>query len=354
MRRLDGVPVVDDLPVRAFEGRSVLITGGAGFMGSDIARAAVAAGARRVCVYDSLTYAGDLARLAAIEGSPSFSFHRGDVRDREELESVFDRCKPDIILHYAAETHVTRSEFRHEHFFDSNVVGTESILEVAVRYAPELFVHISTDEVYGPALTGSHSEGDKLPGEGAATSAYARSKARADDLACSFMPQLPVAVLRFGNVFGAYQYPEKAIARWIARGLTGETLPVWGDGGQVRQWTSLSDHSEAVALVAADHRTGVFNVAGDATELPNLEIASRIARSLGLDLSKVQTTEYDRPSHDRRYSIDTTRIRDAGWRSSPLDDALRATVEWYATNVDWWMSHLVDAESFYRSIEPSY
>ena len=346
----DDYPPAVDLAAAAFGGKNVLVTGGAGFMGSDVVRAAIAGGARRVGVLDALTYAGDIARLDGVADDPRFLFVEGDIRDEQAVAGAFDRVEPDVVLHYAAETHVTRSEVNEHLFFDTNVEGTRRVCEAAAVGRVRRFVHVSTDEVYGPVLDGAWKEDDKLPGEGRATSPYARSKALADDVATVHASEIPVAVLRFGNVFGAFQDPEKAIARWITHGLMGLSLPVWGDGRHVRQWTSVEDHTVAVATVVAQGVTGAFNVAGDADDITNVEVAGRIAASLGLDPSIVRLTGYDRPGHDARYSIDTTKIRSTGWGPHPFEPSLARTVAWYAEHGDWWKAHVDEAEALYQAI----
>jgi dTDP-glucose 4,6-dehydratase len=324
----------------------ILVTGGLGFIGSEFVRRAVARGASVVNL-DLGTYAGDRRRLAAVEDHVRTI--PVDVADPAAAEMIVAE-RPDAVVHFAAETHVTRSETDADTFYRSNVEGTRTVLDAAVASGAEAIVHVSTDEVYGPCTGEPFTEADKGPGEGDATSAYARSKALADDLARSYVAGAPVTVIRPTNCFGPWQHPEKAIPRWTIRALTGERLPVWGDGGQVRDWMAVDDACEAIELILSQRAMGeVFNVGPQASQRSNIEIARAVARAAGRDEDAVYLTEYDRPQHDRRYAIDASKLRALGWSArSSFEEKLAATVDWYRANESWWRPMLTEAESLYH------
>lgn len=330
----------------------VLVTGGAGFIGSHFVRLLLrsdSSDAERIVNVDLLTYAGDLRRLADAEADPRYRFVRADVSDADAVAAVFAGERPRTVVHFAAESHVTRSENEPDLFHRTNVRGTAALLEAAVAAGVERFVHISTDEVYGPILEGSFGEDDKLPGDEQARSPYSSSKALADDLARSFADRIPVVVLRPTNAFGPWQFPEKALARWVSRALAGKSLPVWGDGLYVRQWLAAQDLAAAVALVLeAPDPAPVYNVGVlHEPEITNLQLARFVLEHLGLPADRLVMTAYDRPDHDRRYCVDVGRIEGLGWRPGEVWSRLAATVDWYAANRGWWESLVAEAESIY-------
>jgi dTDP-glucose 4,6-dehydratase len=303
----------------------------------------------RLVNLDLLTYAGDLRRLGDAEADPRYRFVRADIADADAVRAVFAEEQPQAVVHFAAESHVTRSETEPDLFHRTNVRGTEVLLDAAVAAGVERFVHISTDEVYGPILEGSFREEDKLVGDQQATSSYSRSKALADDLARSYDGRLPVVVLRPTNAFGPWQFPEKALARWVSRALGGKSLPVWGDGLYVRQWLAASDLAAAVALVlATPDPAPVYNVGVvHEPEITNLALARFVLRHLGLPETRLEMTAYDRPDHDRRYCVDAARIRALGWRPAAVWPRLAATIDWYAATRGWWEPLVAEAESIY-------
>lgn len=325
----------------------ILVTGGLGFIGAAFVRRLVHDG-RAVVNADLDTYAGDVRRL---EGT-SVRTERVDVAS-VDFESLVGDLAPQAIVHLAAESHVTRSETEPDRFFETNVEGTRRVLEAAVRHRVPRVVHVSTDEVYGPALDHPFREDDKPPGEGRATSAYARSKAVADDLARSYADRLDVVVVRPTNCFGPWQHPEKAIPRWTTRALSEQDLPVWGDGGYVRDWMHVDDACRGIEFTLDKGESGaVYNIAPQADPMTNLEIARTIAAAAGRDDDAVYLTAYDRPDHDRRYFVDATRVRALGWTpAASLSDALAATVRWYAEHEDWWRPMLAEAEALYADAE---
>jgi len=327
----------------------MLVTGGLGFIGSAFIRRRLHDGTAVVNV-DNNSYAADDRRL---RDAPEklLSTVVLDVTDPRFRDLVAD-VRPSTLVHFAAETHVTRSELAPELFERVNVHGTRCVLEAAALANVDLVVHVSTDEVYGPCLGAPFREEDKQPGEGLATSPYARSKAVADDAARSYADRLRVVVIRPTNCYGPWQHPEKAVPRWITRALRGLRLPVWGDGRQVRDWMHVEDACSAIELVMKQGTSTVYNVGPEGEQVLNLEIARAIAHLAGLDEDAAYLTAYDRPNHDRRYAIDSTRLRALGWSPEfSLDQALRMTVEWYALNRDWWEPLLHEGESIYSDEE---
>lgn len=329
----------------------VLVTGGAGFLGSHFVHLALDEGAAQVVNVDKLTYAGDLRRLEGLDEDPRYHFVQADVADADEIDRVLDRFRPEVVVHYAAETHVTRSETDPDLFFRTNHLGTGTMLAAAEMHGARRFVHVSTDEVYGSILEGAFTEADKQPGEGAATSPYARSKALADDLASSFAGDVEVIIVRPTNAFGPYQFPEKAFARWVTRALSGDPLPVWGDGLYIRQWLYAGDFARAVALAATVGEPGrAYNVGPrHDPEITNLALARWLVQTLGLPDERIVMTAYDRPDHDRRYCVDASAMMALGWQPGDVWEQLASTVRWYQDQEAWWQDHLAVAESIYAA-----
>jgi len=329
---------------------SLLVTGGAGFLGSYFVRLALQMGASKVTNVDLLSYAGDTRRLEDLNAGDRYQFIQADVADTAAMRKVVAEIQPTAIVHYAAESHVTRSEADPDRFFRTNVEGTRAVLDAALECGVERVVHISTDEVYGPIEIGLFRESDKPEGFGMSTSAYAQSKAAADDLARSYSDKLQVVVARPTNAFGPWQFPEKAFPRWITKALQGQPLLVWGDGMYVRQWLFAEDFAKAIAVLLLQGAAGeVYNVGPiHDPEINNLDLAQWIAAHLGLDGEAVQLTPYDRPNHDRRYAVDPAKIEALGWRPGNVERQFEETVKWYQQNDSWWRPHLAEAESIYR------
>lgn len=325
-------------------GRSILITGGLGFLGSAMVRHLIQRGHEPVVV-DLNTYAGDERRLDEVRGS--YELRRRDVAD-PALTEDFLTLRPDVVLHFAAETHVTRSESDPDLFVRTNVEGTRQVLDAAAASGVGLVVHVSTDEVYGPCYGKPFHENDKQRGEGLASSIYARSKAMADDLAIDMSRNVPTIVVRPTNCFGPWQHPEKAIPRWITRGLRNQPIPVWGDGQQQRQWMFVEDLCDAIQVVSDRGRPGTaYNIGPEGSPPTNLGLACQLAGMMGVE-DDVYLTQYDRPDHDKRYAIDASKVRALGWKPlSPLQQRLEQTVAWYRDNENWWSDHIVLAESLY-------
>ena len=324
----------------------VLVTGGLGFIGSAFVRALAADGIAVLNV-DLETYAGDRARIAELPAG-LVQTERMDVASPALVELMAAE-RPRMVVHFAAETHVTRSENAAEQFFHANVEGTRTVLEAAAGAGVPRVLHMSTDEVYGPCPGDPFTEAEKQPGPGLATSPYARSKAQADDLALGFGGGPEVVVARPTNCIGPWQHPEKAIPRWATRALRGERLPVWGDGGQIRDWMHVQDAVAGLRLLAERGRAGTAYNLGPAVEgVPNLQIARMVAEAAGRDADAVYLSHYDRPDHDRRYAVDTSRIRELGWAPAhDLRTAVADTVAWYRDHRSWWSALLPDAEALY-------
>ncbi len=313
----------------------LLITGGAGFIGSAFVRMAVAANTARVVVLDKLTYAGNLENLAPVAADPRYRFVQGDICDAALVEALLADERPDAVVHFAAESHVDRSILSPAPVFETNLRGTFTLLEAArLRRVPR-FVHVSTDEVYG-SIEPPHEADENYPLN--ASSPYSASKAGSDLLARSYFVtyRLPVVVTRASNNYGPYQFPEKLIPLMISNALENRRLPVYGDGMQVRDWLYVEDHCRAIFSVAEKGREGeVYNIGGNCS-LPNIEVVRRILAATGRPESLIETVT-DRPGHDRRYALSSEKIRrETGWTPSMSFDAgLAHTVAWYRENAGW-------------------
>jgi dTDP-glucose 4,6-dehydratase len=311
----------------------ILVTGGAGFIGSNFVRHVLAAHAGDSVVnLDKLTYAGNLENLRDVEPDPRYRFVRGDICDarvvREAMAGV------DAVVHMAAETHVDKSNLGADAFLRTNVLGTFTLLEAARALQIERFVAVSTDEVYGSIAAGAARESDPLN----PSNPYAAAKAAADLLARAYWQthRLPVVITRSSNNFGPYQYPEKVIPLFVTNALEDRPLPLYGDGGNVRDWLYVEDNCAAIDLVLRRGRTGeIYNIGGG-NEVDNATLARDILRLLGKPESLI-TPVTDRPGHDRRYALDSTRMHGLGWKPvHAFPEALAETVEWYRRHPAWW------------------
>jgi dTDP-glucose 4,6-dehydratase len=312
----------------------ILVTGGAGFIGSNFARHLAA---RRpdweIVVLDKLTYAGRRENLTDLEGRPGFSFVQGDIADRGAVAAVLPACH--YVVNFAAETHVDRSLYDAGSFIQTDVYGTFVLLEEA-RRARELkmFVQISTDEVYGSVESGSSRETDALMPR----NPYSASKAGADRLAYSYFATygLPVIVTRASNNYGPYQYPEKVIPLFVTHALDHIPVPLYGDGLNVRDWLHVDDHCRGVDLLLESGRPGETYNIGGGNEVRNVDLTRRILSLVGRPESLIRRVA-DRPGHDRRYSLDCSKLRAMGWAPQvPFEEGLRRTVDWYRANEAWW------------------
>jgi dTDP-glucose 4,6-dehydratase len=312
----------------------VLVTGGAGFIGSNFVRYALAAHPDwRITTLDKLTYAGRLENLEEIAGNPRHTFVRGDIADASVAGPLVEAA--DIVVHFAAETHVDRSLMSAGEFITTDVYGSFVLLEAA-RRAPRLrrFIQISTDEVYGSVPEGSSRETDELRPR----NPYAASKAGADRLAYSYWATygVPVLITRASNNYGPYQFPEKVIPLFVTNAIDGIPLPLYGDGLNERDWLHVSDHCRALDLLLDAGEPGqVYNVGGG-NQVRNIDLTRDILRLLGKDESLIRPVQ-DRPGHDRRYSLDSGKLAALGWAPRVSFEAgLRDTAEWYRTNEWWW------------------
>jgi dTDP-glucose 4,6-dehydratase len=310
----------------------IFVTGGAGFIGSNYVRRVLGETDDSVTVYDALTYAGNLDNLRDLDDDPRFQFVKGDITDREAVLASLEGH--DAVVHFAAESHVDRSIQSPDEFVRTNCGGTNVLCDAARRSDIETFLHISTDEVYGSIEHGSFTEEDRL----GPRSPYSASKAASDLLALSYHSTygLPVIVTRSSNNFGPYQFPEKIIPLFVTNLLEGKKVPLYGDGLNERDWCFVDDNCSAIDLVLRKGSVGeIYNI-GAGNEIPNNDLTELILETLGHDQSMVEYVA-DRSGHDRRYSIDTRRVRALGWEPRrEFREALDETINWYRQNRWWW------------------
>jgi dTDP-glucose 4,6-dehydratase len=310
----------------------LFVTGAAGFIGSNYVRHVLGATDDEVTVYDALTYAGNLETLRDLEGGPRYRFVKGDICDRDAVTEAM--AGHDAVVHFAAESHVDRSIASPDEFVRTNCDGTNVLCDVARRLEIGRFLHISTDEVYGSIEEGSSTESAPLDPR----SPYSASKAGSDLIALSYLTTygLPVLVTRSSNNFGPYQFPEKVIPLFVTNLLDGAKVPLYGDGLNVRDWLYVEDNCAGVDLVLREGVVGeIYNVGGG-NEITNRDLTERVLRLCGAGDEMIEYVA-DRLGHDRRYSIDCSKVRDLGWKPArELDEALAATVEWYRDNRWWW------------------
>ena len=314
----------------------LLVTGGAGFIGSNFVLYMMQQHPEyKIINLDALTYAGNLENLKTIENEPNYTFIQADIADKEAVDRIFQQGI-DVIVNFAAESHVDRSILEPEVFVNTNVLGTQVLLDAAKKYGVTKFVQVSTDEVYGSlGETGLFSETTPL----APNSPYSASKAGGDLLVRAYHETfgLPVNITRCSNNYGPYQFPEKLIPLMISRALNDEALPIYGDGMNIRDWLYVEDHCSAIDLVIHQGRSGeVYNIGGN-NERTNLHIVKTILHELGKPESLITYVE-DRPGHDRRYGIDPTKItEELGWKPKfNFETGIQETIRWYLNNKDWW------------------
>ncbi|HSH42656.1 MAG TPA: dTDP-glucose 4,6-dehydratase [Arenicellales bacterium] len=332
---------------------TIVVTGGAGFIGSAVVRMLIRETDDVVVNIDKLTYAGNLATLADIDGERRHIFKQVDICDGASVRSILEEFRPDRIMHLAAESHVDRSIDGPSEFINTNIVGTYTLLENAREYWKDLaeedraqfrFHHISTDEVYG-SLGPEGYFTEETPYR--PNSPYSASKASSDHLVRAWGKTygLPVVISNCSNNYGPYQYPEKLIPLIINKALDGEPLPIYGKGDNIRDWLYVEDHARALLRILNEGRIGeVYNVGGD-NELTNLEVVERICDELNAQAPRSDGGDYkeqisfvqDRPGHDKRYAIDAAKLRrELGWRpSESFDTGLRKTIRWYLDNPQW-------------------
>ncbi|MBZ0305714.1 MAG: dTDP-glucose 4,6-dehydratase [Anaerolineae bacterium] len=316
--------------------KNILVTGGAGFIGSAFVRQMVSQHPDyNLIVLDKLTYAGNLDNLRPVQDAPNYVFERGDIADDETVNQVLEKHKIDTIVNFAAESHVDRSILSPHAFIHTDVVGTYILLETARRMGITRFHQVSTDEVYGSIPEGFFKEGDALE----PNSPYAASKAGGELMVRAYHVTygMHTTVTRGSNTFGPYQYPEKIAPFFITEALDDRPLPLYGDGLQVRDWLHVDDHASAIDVVLHRGAPGeIYNVGGE-NERTNIEITHLILDTLGKPYSLIKYVE-DRPGHDRRYALTNDKLRaDFGWHTQRnFEDAMRQTVQWYVENEWWW------------------
>ncbi len=311
----------------------LVVTGSAGFMGSNLIRHVLRAHPDEIVVnLDKLAYAGNPANLADVAEDPRYTFVHGDIADAKLVRDV--AAGADAIVNFAAETHVDRSLMEPDAFLRTDVFGVFTLLEAVRELRIPRFLHISTDEVYGSVATGSSRETDPL----APRNPYSASKAGGDLLALSYFHThgVPVVITRSSNNFGPYQYPEKVIPLFITNALDDRPLPLYGDGRNVRDWLYVADNCEAIDVVLRRGADGETYNIGGGNEVENVTLTHEILRLTGKPGTLIQPVK-DRPGHDRRYSLDCAKIRSLGWAPRhEFGASLASTVEWYRSHVDWW------------------
>lgn len=325
--------------------RRVVVTGGAGFIGSTFARLLVERGYEQVRVFDKLTYAGNLANIEDLRSYPGFSFVQGDICNRDEVERACEGF--DAIVNFAAETHVDRSLMDPGEFINTDVYGVFVLLEMVREKGLKRFVHVSTDEVYGQVSDGSWVETDPL----APRNPYSASKAGGELMLGAYVAThgVPALISRGSNTYGPYQYPEKFLPLATTNVLDGQPIPVYGDGLQVRDWLHANDHASGIELLLRKGAVGeIYNIAGS-NERQNIDIARVILDELDAPDDMLEHVT-DRKGHDRRYSMDCAKIKSLGWAPSvDFERGLRETIQWYRDNREWWMPlKSGDFDDYYR------
>lgn len=312
-----------------------LITGGAGFIGSNFIHFLRKKEPDSFIInLDKLTYAGNLNNLTKFSNDDNYKFYHGDIADKNLVEKIFKEHKIDILINFAAETHVDRSIIEPDSFIKTDIYGTYVLLEAIRNYGVKKFIQISTDEVYGSTLSESFKENDELK----PSNPYSASKAGADRMAYSYFKtyDLPIIITRASNNYGPYQYPEKLIPLFVTNALENKKLPVYGDGLNVRDWLYVEDHCSAIYFLLEKGKNGeVYNVGGG-NERKNIEITKKIIELTGKSEDLIKYVK-DRQGHDRRYSLNIEKIRKLGWMPKfSFEGAFAQTVEWYKNNKEWW------------------
>ncbi len=315
--------------------KHLLVTGGAGFIGSNFARHILATRSDcRVTVLDALTYAGHLENLADLLGDDRFVFIKGDIRCADDIDRPV--MNADIVINFAAESHVDRSIHDPDAFITTDVLGVHTLLDAVRRHGVEKLIQISTDEVYGDIEQGASKETDPVN----PNSPYSASKAGGELLAGSYHRTygVPVIITRGSNTYGPYQQPEKLVPLFVTNALEGKQLPVYGDGMQIRDWLHVLDHCSGVETVMDKGKPGEIFILGVDNQRVNIEITKLILKTLGKDESLIKYVA-DRPGHDRRYCLDSTKLLSLGWnRSHNFDESMPETIRWYVDNREWWES----------------
>ncbi len=315
--------------------KNLLVTGGAGFIGSNFVHLMLEKyDDVNLVVYDKLTYAGNLDNLAPAANDPRYHFQHGDICDADTVDQIMQQYNIDTIVNFAAETHVDRSLMEPGGFIQTDVYGTFVLLEAAKKYQVERYHQISTDEVYGQVLEGRSTETDCLH----TRSPYSASKAGGDLMVLAYYTSfdLPVTITRGSNNIGPYQYPEKVVPLFIINALNNKPLPLYGDGKQMRDYQFVRDHCEGIDTVLRKGKVGEIYNLGTGVESTNIEMTKLILKLLDKPESLIQPIT-DRPGHDRRYALDCSKVQALGWKNQyNFEQAIAATVKWYLENEDWW------------------
>jgi dTDP-glucose 4,6-dehydratase len=314
----------------------LLVTGGAGFIGSNFIHYILKKYPNyEVVNFDKLTYAGNLESLKDLEGNPRYTFVKGDIADEQAVDELFSKYKFDAVLNYAAETHVDRSITGPKEFIITDVLGTFTLLEAVKKYGIKKYIQISTDEVFGSTEDSAFTEETPfMP-----NSPYSASKAGADHLCRAYYVtyRVPVIVTHSCNVYGPYQYPEKVIPLFVTNLMRGKKVPLYGDGKNIREWIYTEDHCSAIDVILHKGLDGeVYNI-GSGHEMANVDLTNMILKAFGKGEEMIEHVK-DRLGHDRRYSIDSTKLRKTlGWSSKyAFKEALAETIDWYKENEEWW------------------
>ncbi len=315
--------------------KKILVTGGAGFIGSNFIRYILNKYKNyKIINLDKLTYCGNLENLKDVEKNPRYKFIKGDICNKNLVENIFRKQKPNFIVNFAAETHVDRSILDPEAFIKTDILGTHVLLQAAEKYKNEKFLQISTDETYGSIEKGKFTEKSPL----SPNSPYSASKTGADLLVKSYYKtfNLPVLITRSSNNFGPYQYPEKLIPLFITNLLENKKIPLYGTGKNIRDWIYVLDNCAGIDLVLHKGKIGeVYNIGGG-NELTNITITNLILKHLNKDKSFIEHVK-DRPGHDLRYALDCEKIKKMGWRPKyNFSQAIKQTIDWYKNNPEWW------------------
>jgi dTDP-glucose 4,6-dehydratase len=332
--------------------KNLLITGGAGFIGSNFVHLMLEKyDDINLVIYDKLTYAGNLDNLAPVADDPRYHFQHGDICDADTVDQVMQQYNIDTIVNFAAETHVDRSLMEPDGFIQTDVRGTYVLLEAAKKYQIERYHQISTDEVYGQVLEGRSTEEDRLH----TRSPYSASKAGGDLMVLAYYTSfdVPVTITRGSNNIGPYQYPEKVVPLFIINALNDKPLPLYGDGKQMRDYQFVRDHCEGIDTVLRNGKVGEIYNLGTGAETTNIEMTKLVLKLVGKSESLIQPIT-DRPGHDRRYALDCSKIQALGWKNQfDFEQAIEATVKWYLENEAWWQK-IVSGDHYKAYYERQY
>ncbi len=328
------------------QNKTLLVTGGAGFIGSEFVRQAVNNGLN-IVVLDKISYSGDLERLSSVKHK--IQFYKTDIAQKTALENVFKKVKPTAIVHFAAETHVDRSIHHSiDPFIQANVIGTQNLIELSRKYQIKRFIHISTDEVYGQSRSGKFKENSPI----SPNNPYSATKASAEMLvkAAIHTFEFPAIIIRPANNYGPWQYPEKFIPVIITKALKGANIPVYGKGLQIREWLHVTDCASAIHFILKKGTIGEAYNIGSYFEKPNIETAKTVLKLLGKNKDQIEFVK-DRPGHDFRYSVDCEKLHKLGWKPKvTFKEGISQTVDWYMSHQDWLKKKIDFLEKYWKTV----